>query len=149
MTSASTPAPCDIAPDDVHEGMQHSIETTFSESMVNSFAQLSGDYSSLHMDNDYALSAGFDKGRVVHGVLLLAFASQLIGMYLPGKRALIQSMSSQFRRPTYINDTLIFKASVTQYSKENHVLILNISVINKQTEAVHATIKSQVGIRPD
>ena len=46
------------------------------ESLVQAFAGLSGDFFDLHMDDRFALDLGF-KGRVAHGILGLALTDGL------------------------------------------------------------------------
>ena len=45
------------------------FQIKITESLVDEFAKLSGDFSPIHMDDEYAKSTKF-KGRVVHGMLL-------------------------------------------------------------------------------
>lgn len=50
---------------------------------VQKFSELSGDRAPLHTDHEFATMHGF-AGTVVHGALLGAYVSQLVGMFLPG-----------------------------------------------------------------
>src|ERR1700676_2055835 len=68
-------------------GDAFTVEHTFTETDVRVFAELSGDYSPLHVDPTYASTTEFGK-CVVHGMLLASLFSRLVGMYLPGKHAL-------------------------------------------------------------
>ena len=68
-------------------GQKKEFQVRITESLVNDFAKLSGDYNPLHMDDEYSKSTKFH-GRVVHGMLLASFLSRMGGMYLPGKHAL-------------------------------------------------------------
>ena len=68
------------------------FQIKITESLVNEFAKLSGDFSPIHMNDEYAKSTKF-KGRVVHGMLLASFISRIVGMYIPGKHALYTSQS--------------------------------------------------------
>ena len=65
--------------DDIFIGQQESFTINITESMVEKFSNLSGDLNPLHMDNKFAESSSFNK-RIVHGMLLATFFSQLIGM---------------------------------------------------------------------
>ncbi|MDL2209550.1 hypothetical protein LJC26_01955 [Desulfovibrio sp. OttesenSCG-928-O18] len=140
-------APQKYTHEDIFEGMRHCSSVTITPEMLDDFAKVSGDYSTLHMDDRYAAMVGFANGRVAHGALLLSFVSRIIGMYLPGERALLQSISSQFRSPVYVGDDLEFDAIVVQYSRENKIMVIKVIVRNQQTQQIHATVKAQVGIR--
>jgi acyl dehydratase len=63
------------------------VQRTFAAEDVAAFAAISGDFSPLHMDDEYARGTEFG-GRVVHGLLVGSLFSQLVGMHLPGKQAL-------------------------------------------------------------
>ena len=56
--------------------------------MVDNFAEFSGDYNELHMDENYASTTSFGK-RICHGMLLASFFSRLVGMSIPGKECTI------------------------------------------------------------
>ena len=45
-----------------------SVQATISEEMVNAFAELTGDYNSLHMNEEIARKSRF-RTRIVHGML--------------------------------------------------------------------------------
>jgi len=89
--------------DEIEIGLTKQFQITITETMVDDFAKLSGDFNPLHTDNEYAVSSGFH-GRVCHGMLLGSFFSRLIGMYLPGKHALHFSQSLKFVNSSTINE---------------------------------------------
>jgi 3-hydroxybutyryl-CoA dehydratase len=91
-----------------HASFQHGITVAD----VDTFAQLSGDISPIHMDAAYARAHGYPK-RVVHGALLAAFASRLIGTELPGRRALLLSLRLDYPAPTFVDDVVQVSATVT------------------------------------
>ena len=91
--------------DDIFIGQKESFMINITESMVQTFANVSGDLNPLHMDTKFAESSSFKK-RIVHGMLLSTFFSQLIGMHLPGKNALYFSQTLNFRSPCYIDDEI-------------------------------------------
>ena len=63
-------------------GLKRNFQVTITESMLNDFAKLSGDFSPLHMDQEYAASTSFKK-RVVHGMFLASIFYKLVGVHLP------------------------------------------------------------------
>ena len=76
-------------------GQINTFQIQITEKMVDDFANFSGDYNPLHMDQNFAKSKNF-KNRVCHGMLLSSFFSRLIGMYLPGKNSLYFSFNYIF-----------------------------------------------------
>src|SRR3989344_227582 len=101
-------------------GEAASFEKIISEDDVRAFAVLSGDYNPLHMDDAYARSTSFG-ARVVHGMLLAGLVSRLIGMQLPGKRALLMKESLEFKKPVYIGDTVTVEGTLTRVSPATHI----------------------------
>lgn len=121
--------------DDFKIGQKHSINIDITLDQINSFSKLTGDVSTLHMNDDFAKSRGF-RGRVVHGVLLAGFISQLIGVRFPGENCLLQSLQLNFFSPAYINDTVEISAVVEQISKSTNTLLLKITIINLDTKKI-------------
>ena len=81
--------PLEYSFNEIKIGLEHYFDITISnEKLEENFAKISGDFNPLHMDEQYAKKTKFGK-RVCHGMLLASFFSRLVGMYLPGKNALI------------------------------------------------------------
>jgi 3-hydroxybutyryl-CoA dehydratase len=92
--------------DDLAVGMKHEFEATFTEQMVSWYAQLSGDLNPLHVDREYAQGAGFH-APVLFGMMTSSLYSQLVGVYLPGKFALLEGIDLDFNSPAFAGDKLI------------------------------------------
>ena len=119
--------------DQIEIGLSIEFQVTISESMVDNFAKVSGDFSPIHMDDKYAKSTSFGK-RVVHGMLLASFLSRVDGMYLPGKHALYLSQSVEFRNPCFIGDTVKVFSKVIDKSKSTKILKTESKITNQQNE---------------
>jgi acyl dehydratase len=118
--------------EDMHEGDKFVLEEVLTEKMVTDFANLSGDWSTLHLNDGFARRRGF-RGRVVHGLLLANFFSKLVGMYFPGENALLLSVNVNFHAPAYIGDPIKIIAHVDQISTATNVIVLKASIENKTT----------------
>lgn len=119
----------DLSLDDIVVGEKKEFTVTITESMVDDFAKLSGDFNPIHMDDKYANLSGF-QSRVCHGVLLASFFSRLVGMYLPGKRALYFSQSLNFINPCYANESILVRGQVISKSTSTRIITLKTSIIN-------------------
>ena len=119
--------------DQIEIGLSIEFQVTISESMVDNFAKVSGDFSPIHMDDKYAKSTSFGK-RVVHGMLLASFLSRVDGMYLPGKHALYLSQSVEFRNRCFIGDTVKVFSKVIDKSKSTKILKTESKITNPQNE---------------
>jgi len=90
---------------DLYVGLEENFNVDIDETKVQRFLDLSGDTNPLHVDASYAISQGFED-RVVYGMLTSSYYSTLIGVYLPGKRAILHSVDIKFSLPVYIGDSL-------------------------------------------
>ena len=63
-----------------------SFEVVVTNNDIQTFAELTGDFNPLHIDEEYAKNTNF--GQVVHGALLVGYISRLLGMHIIVKNAL-------------------------------------------------------------
>ena len=98
--------------EDLHIGQKATHSVVVCDSLISSFANLTGDRHPLHTDREYSVSNGF-QDILAHGVLLTSLSSKLIGMDLPGERALLLSNKSEYIKPVYPGDVLLFSATVS------------------------------------
>ncbi len=116
--------------DEIEIGLTKQFQITITESIVDNFAELTGDFSPIHMDEDYASTTTFQK-RVVHGMLLASFLSRIDGMYLPGKHALYFSQSLDFRHPCFLGDTITISSVVIDKSSSTKILKIESKITNQ------------------
>ena len=133
--------------DEIELGTTKQFQITITESMVDDFAKLTGDFSPLHMDEDYASTTTFQK-RVVHGMLLASFLSKIDGMYLPGKHALYFSQSLDFRHPCFLGDTITISSVVIDKSSSTKILKIESKITNQDGKILLSGI-GRVIVRDD
>lgn len=115
---------------DIFIGQKEIFSIKITESMLEKFANISGDFNPLHMDNEFAGSSSFKK-RIVHGMLLASLFSKLVGMRLPGKNALYFSQTLNFRSPCYIDDEIQIVGEVIEKSDSTKIITISTSIFNK------------------
>jgi 3-hydroxybutyryl-CoA dehydratase len=104
---------------DLYAGQEVSFSATaqsdegISSEMQALFLRLTGDNSPCHVDEGFAREKRF-KGKLVYGMLTASFYSTLVGVYLPGKYALLQEARIDFSRPVYIGDRLTVKGKIAE-----------------------------------
>lgn len=121
--------------EDINEGFQRKLRHKITEDDVNRFADLTGDYNPVHLDNDFARQAGFGK-RVVHGMLTSSFISTMIGMLIPGPGALWTSQTLNFLGPSHIDDEIEVTAVVKKKSIATRQLVLSVKIVNQKNQVV-------------
>lgn len=98
---------------DLTEGLTETLVVDLGQPDVDAFVALSGDASIVHMNDEYARSRGFQQ-RLVHGALIVAYISQLIGMRLPGMHGVLRTLTCEFRKPCYAPERLTLTGRVTR-----------------------------------
>lgn len=108
----------------IEVGMSASYSQTISDVDIKSFAGLSGDNNPIHMSDEYASESRFGK-RIAHGLISASFFSALFGTRLPGKGCVYVSQTLNFRRPVYINDTVVATVTVTSIDRKRKRVIFD------------------------
>ena len=133
--------------DEIEVGLTRQFQITITESMVDDFAKLTGDFSPIHMDEDYASTTTFQR-RVVDGMLLASFLSRIVGMYLPGKHALDFSQSVDFRHPCFIDDIITISSIVVDKSQSTKILKIESKITNQDNKIILSGV-GRVIVRDD
>lgn len=102
-----------FAINELEVGQSAEIERMADDEAVRKFAEVSGDFNPLHMDEDHARKSPF-RGRIVHGALVASFVSCVVGNHLPGPGAVFAGMTMRFERPVRVGDKVIARATVTE-----------------------------------
>ncbi|WP_069807152.1 MaoC family dehydratase [Vulcanisaeta thermophila] len=100
--------------DDFQVGMKiRSQGITVTEAHIVQFAQLTGDYNPLHVDEEFARQTIFE-GRVAHGLLTLSLATGLLAPLLAGTTIALLEVNAQFQKPVKIGDTIHVESEVIE-----------------------------------
>lgn len=110
--------------EDIHPGMKVSYSQTITDADIKAFAGISGDHNPVHVSEHYAEQSRFGK-RIAHGLMSAGFFSALFGMRLPGPGCVYVSQNLKFKRPVYINDTVIAAVEVTKVDRERRRVFFN------------------------
>ena len=94
-------------------GQSAEIKRRVDDDLIAKFAEVSGDFNPLHMDEAFASKTPF-RGKIAHGALVASFVSCVLGNELPGPGAIFQSMQIRFQRPVRPGDTVITRAEVQE-----------------------------------
>ena len=103
--------------EDLKPGLSAERTHVVTEADITAFAEVSGDFNPVHMDEAFAQTTAF-KGRIAHGMLSAAYISATIAGDLPGPGAVYIAQSLSFRRPVRIGDTVVTRVIVTAIDAE-------------------------------
>jgi 3-hydroxybutyryl-CoA dehydratase len=115
------------------EGDGFSYQRYISAEDVRQFAEIVGDLNPVHLDVAFAENSFFKK-RIVHGAFLAGLISKVLGMDFPGQGTIYISQNSTFKRPVYVDSTVIVEVKVTQVIPEKRRLILDTTILNSDGE---------------
>ncbi len=107
--------------ENLHIGKKAEFTETITESMIQEFAKLSGDYNPHHVNEEYAKKTKYEK-RICHGMLLAALFSKLTAMYLPGQGSLYISQTLNFVSPAFIDDVVTVSGELTKISSSTGIV---------------------------
>ncbi|HEY9567753.1 MAG TPA: MaoC family dehydratase [Thalassobaculum sp.] len=103
--------------EDLEVGMRADYAREVTQEMIECFAEVSGDFNPLHLDDDYARETVF-KGRIAHGILSASFISKVFGTVMPGKGSVYISQTLRFLAPVRIGDTVVTTVEVTAIDQD-------------------------------
>lgn len=99
--------------EDLTPGMAESFTKTVTERDIELFGEVSGDVNPVHFDEDFAQTTPF-KGRIAHGVLSASYISTVLGMQMPGPGTIFMSLTTRFKAPVRIGDTVVATCTVRE-----------------------------------
>jgi len=135
----SVPGPRNYKAEDLRAGLSAQFEREIAEEDILTFARLSGDWNPLHVDPDYASRSNYE-GRIVHGAFQVGLASAMLGMYLPGKLALLNSINSRFPVPLYFPCAIRVCGEITSWNPPTQSGQLKVLISDSQTSITTAEI---------
>ena len=114
--------------DEISIGDLFSFKRTLTAEDVSRFAELTGDFSPLHVDEDFGRQSQFGK-NLVHGMLAGSLFSTLVGMYCAGQKSLYFGQTLRFRRPIFFNTPLVVSGKVIKKYDSIRLITLATEII--------------------
>jgi acyl dehydratase len=116
-------------------GQKATRTMTITRDHVRKYAELSGDYNPLHVDEAFAAKTKF-KRLVVQGGLTTGLLHALVAMDMPGPGTVFLSQNWKFTAPVFIGDTITAEAEVASIHERKPVTQLQIKVTRHDGELV-------------
>ena len=115
---------------------------TITESDIVFFAGLSGDYTQIHTNSQFAQNTPFRR-RVAHGLLVMSIASGLAARtgVLEGTVLLFREINNwKFVKPVFIGDTVHVEMEVVEMKEMRRIgggaVVIELRVVNQESEVV-------------
>ena len=128
-------------------GQRFSTSREVTDALVRQFAEVSGDYNPIHLDDEFAKNTRFGR-RIAHGMLSGAFISAVLGNEFRGLKIVYLSKTLKFTTPVYLGDTVTATATVTSIREDKGIVTLE-TVCTNQNGEVLVKGESAVMILPE
>jgi 3-hydroxybutyryl-CoA dehydratase len=121
--------------DELKVGDSAQFTKVITETDINDFARVTGDFNPLHLDHAYAEKTMF-KGRIAHGLLSVGLFSNILGNILPGYGTIYLSQEVKFLAPVRIGDTITARVEVIELIPEKNRVKFKTTCTNQKGEVV-------------
>jgi 3-hydroxybutyryl-CoA dehydratase len=119
-------------------GHTESVRKTVGESDVYLFAGITGDFSGVHVDEEFCKGTRFG-GRIAHGALLVGFVSTVMARMtalLPPPGGVSSRYEMKFVAPVRIGDTVTTALTLAETRPEQRELVFRARTSNQRGETV-------------
>jgi 3-hydroxybutyryl-CoA dehydratase len=111
-------------------GFKATVEVQITDKMVHQFAEMSGDFNPIHLDDEYAKTTRFGR-RIAHGMIMGALISRVLNEKL-GQGGIYLAQNLKFVNPVFIDDIVTLELTVTGIRKEKGIATIE-TIAKKQT----------------
>ena len=111
------------------------ITRTIEQSDIQAFADVTGDYNPVHLDESFAKATRFG-GRIAHGMLTASLISSVLANKLPGEGSIYLGQTLQFVAPVFPGDEVTARVTVTEIREGRGIVKLETICLNQSNEIV-------------
>jgi len=86
------------------------LERQVTQDQINAYAEASGDFNPIHVDEDFAKAVGLP-GTIAHGLLEMGILAEALSRWAGGADRLL-ALSCRFSKPLLAGDTIICTGTV-------------------------------------
>lgn len=116
-------------------GDMFSTSREVTDELVRKFADVSGDFNPIHLDDEFAGKTRFGK-RIAHGMLSGAFISAVLGNELKGLAVVYLAQTLKFTAPVFIGDTVKTTSTITKIREGKNIVTLENVCTNQSGETL-------------
>jgi acyl dehydratase len=120
---------------DLKIGDKFSTTKQITDSVVRAFAELSGDYNPIHLDDEFAAKTQFGK-RIAHGMISGALISAVLGYEFKERKVVYLSQTLKFTTPVFLDETVTATATVTNIREDKPIVTLETVCTNQDGKTV-------------
>src|SRR5215203_7421818 len=118
---------------DLQIGDKFSTSKQITDAVIRAFAELSGDFNPIHLDEEFAKTTQFGR-RIAHGMISGALISAVLGYEFKERKIVYLSQTMKFIAPVFIDDTVTATATVTNIREDKGIVTLETTCTNQNGE---------------
>lgn len=119
-------------------GQKYDLEFRISREMIACFAELTGDASSLHVNEDFGRRSIY-RTNVAHGMLAIAHLLLLELFCVDNIRFSVHKISASFLKPVFVDEPLYLEAEIREYQSEENQLRIEYRIKKAGSDVLIAT----------
>ena len=120
---------------DLKIGDSFSTSRLVTDEIIRKFAEVSGDYNPIHLDEEFAKTTRFGR-RIAHGMLSGAFISAVLGNEFKERKIIYLSQTMKFTAPVFLGDTVTATATVANIREDKGIVTLETICTNQNGETL-------------
>ena len=120
---------------DLKIGDQFSTSRAVTDEVIRKFADVSGDFNPIHLDEEFAKTTRFGK-RIAHGMLSGAFISAVLGNEFRERKIVYLSQTMKFVAPVFIGDTVKATGTITNIREDKNIVTLETVCTNQNGDVL-------------
>jgi acyl dehydratase len=103
-------------------GQKAYFHKTITETDVYMFAGVTGDFSRVHVDAEFAKKMRFGR-PIAHGLIASSFLSTIMGTDMPGSGTLFLDQYCEFKAPVFFGDTITAELEFSSFTEKKNCYI--------------------------
>lgn len=111
-------------------GQSYTFTKEITDEVVRKFAEATGDFNPLHLDEDFAKRSIFG-GRIAHGMLGAGIISGGLGSHMPGMGTTYLGQNLNFKKPVRLGDTVEVNLTITEIKQRRRFATAKIATVLK------------------
>lgn len=120
---------------DLKIGDKFSTSKKITDEVVRAFAELSGDFNPIHLDEEFAANTRFGR-RIAHGMISGALISAVLGNEFQNKKIVYLEQKMKFVAPVFIDDTVTATATIIDIRRDKPIVTVETICANQNGETV-------------
>jgi acyl dehydratase len=118
------------------------LERRVTQAQINAYAEASGDFNPIHVDEEFARSVGLP-GTIAHGLLEMGILAEAVARWAGGSEHLL-SLDCRFSKPLLAGQTIRCAGNVVAVDEAEGIASLEVEAVSDSGERVLTNGRARV-----